>query len=141
MADVLTRVDITKLVTTFYAGVRRDSLLAPIFATKIGEGDWPAHESHITEFWCSIFLKSGTFEGNPMRKHFELMGLTPEHFIRWLGLFEKTADAQLTPVQAKAVQAMAERIAQSFQMGLAFNYNQQGRAENPFSDFGLKPPR
>ena len=141
MSEVLTRPDIARLVTAFYAAVRQDTLLAPIFATKIGVDDWPAHIDHITEFWCSILLKSGTFEGNPMRKHFDLMGLTPEHFIRWLSLFQDTANAKLTPMQARAIHAMAQRIAQSFQMGLAFNYDQLGRSENPFAEFGIRRPK
>lgn len=138
MTDLFTRTEINRLVTVFYTGVRKDPLLAPVFATKISEDHWPAHMEHITDFWCSIFLKTGDFNGNPMRKHFDLAGITPQHFVRWLDLFKDTASKTLSPQQAKAIHEMAQRIAQSFQMGLAFNYDQSGRADNPFAEYGIR---
>ena len=138
MNGLFTRDDIRRLVIAFYTDVRKDDLLAPVFATKISKGDWPEHMEHITNFWSSIFLKTGAFDGNPMRKHFALSGLTPQHFTRWLDLFQQTAEAKLTPPQAKAIQHMASRIAQSFQMGLAFNIENSDREDNPFAEFGIR---
>ncbi len=138
MPPVLTESDIEKLVHAFYASVRKDSLLAPIFATKIEPDTWPAHMSHISDFWGSIFLKNKSFSGNPMQKHLAIDGLTPSHFERWLSLFRISADQTLSVEKADMVHAMATRIAQSLQMGLAFNLEKSGAADNPFSNFGLR---
>ena len=63
---LLTQEDIILVVRAFYARVREDELLAPIFATRIQGGEWPAHEDHIASFWRSIFLKDKRFTGNPI---------------------------------------------------------------------------
>jgi hypothetical protein len=43
--------------------------------------------------------------------------------------------------KAKAMQTMAERIAQSLQMGLAFNFEKTGQTNHPFTDYGMRLPR
>ena len=53
--------DIRLVVRAFYARVREDDLLAPIFATRIQDDSWDIHEDHITDFWSSIFLKTKQF--------------------------------------------------------------------------------
>ena len=35
--------DIRRVVRAFYAEVQKDEMLAPVFATRIGAGDWEAH--------------------------------------------------------------------------------------------------
>lgn len=141
MASHIGEDDIEKVVHAFYAKVRLDPLLAPIFATKIKGEDWPDHLAHIIDFWSSIFLKTGRFEGNPMRKHLALDGLTPSHFIRWLSLFKETTDTVLTAEQSHTMHAMAQRIAQSLQMGLAFNFEKSGDSNHPFVEFGIRPSK
>jgi len=88
MSNLFSEADIKRLVHVFYGDVRKDAMLAPIFATKIPEDHWPAHMAHICDFWSSVFLQT---------------------------------------------------VAQSFQMGLAMHYQNKG-ADNPFAQFGLKPP-
>lgn len=127
------------VVHAFYARVRQDPLLAPIFATKIEDKAWPNHLDHIIDFWSSIFLKTGRFSGNPMRKHLTIDGLTPAHFTRWLDLFQETAEAVLLPEQSQTMHAMAQRIAQSLQMGLAFNLETSGVVNHPFTEFAIRP--
>lgn len=141
MSSLLTESEIRCVVKDFYARVQQDELLAPIFASKIADTDWPQHVNHITGFWSSIFLKTGQFSGNPMQKHLGIEGLTPAHFTRWLTLFKNTADSALLPNQAKAMHTMAERIAQSLQMGLAFNYRKSGFIDHPFTAFEIKRSR
>ncbi len=140
MSALFTEADINTLVQSFYAKVRKDALLAPIFATKIKEDDWDRHMGHIADFWSSIFLKTGRFKGNPMGKHAMLGGLTPALFAHWLSLFRETADSVLSPVQAEAIHAMANRIAQSLQMGLAFDFEKSGIDNHPFKAFGIRRP-
>lgn len=54
--SLFTEDDINTLVRAFYARVRDDDLLAPVFATRIQGDEWSAHEDHIASFWASIFL-------------------------------------------------------------------------------------
>jgi len=126
------------VVTSFYAAVREDDLLAPIFATRIKSDEWDTHEDHILSFWSSIFLKTKQFKGNPMQKHAALNGLTPKHFSHWLSLFQETTQRVLTPEKASLMIEMARSISESLQMGLAFNYEKSGQNDHPFTEFGIR---
>ncbi|MEE9272486.1 MAG: group III truncated hemoglobin [Robiginitomaculum sp.] len=138
-AQPITEEDITAITKVFYAWVRRDNLLGPIFNEKIGTSNdkWKPHIAHINDFWSGIFLKSNRFNGNPMTKHAFLEGLTPAHFTRWLELFEKAGAKTLPPTKAAHFNATAKRIGQSLQMGLAFHYSSNNIEPNPFNEFGL----
>ena len=138
-ASPISEDDIRRVVRAFYTQVQTDALLAPIFATRIGAGEWEAHIEHIVNFWSSIFLKTGRFNGNPMRKHLGLKDITPAHFTRWLDVFQEVSNRTIDAPKAAAMQAMANRIGQSFQMGLAFHHENTGEGPNPFAEFGLKP--
>jgi len=83
---------IERLVHSFYAKVRKDEALGPIFARVIG-GDWTAHLAKMCKFWSSVMLMSGSYKGNPMIAHIRLKTVRPEHFERWLDLFRETAVA------------------------------------------------
>lgn len=83
---VLDREGIGRLVTAFYAKASVDPLLGPVFASRIT--DWPHHIAHLTSFWASVLLAEGSFNGRPGPMHRALSALTPQHFDRWLELFE-----------------------------------------------------
>jgi hemoglobin len=138
----LTQDDIDLLMVRFYKIIRRDNMLGPIFAQRIEDDNaaWDTHIAHIGKFWASIFLRKERFEGNPMRKHLNLMNITPEHFTHWLMLFHEAATEVLTPPQADAILITAKRIAASFQMGLATNYQNAPESGNPFEHFGVRFP-
>jgi hemoglobin len=138
MSGRISEADIQRLVRAFYKEVQKDHILAPIFASKIDPEGWDVHIDHIADFWSSIFLKTGRFKGNPMLKHAALPGLTPDHFNHWLALFTKVSNRVLETEKAKAIQLMAERIAQSLQMGLAFNFEKAGQTNHPFTDYGMQ---
>lgn len=107
--------EVTALVHAFYARVRRDEILGPIFDAHVE--DWDHHLSKLVDFWSSVLRRTGRFTGAPMPKHAALPGLDEGLFQRWLALF-RTTTAEL-PNQAMAAQAnaMAERIAQSLWLG------------------------
>ena len=138
----ITEDDIAKLTKVFYARVRQDEILGPIFNGRIGtdEDKWAAHIAHINDFWSGIFLKSGRFKGNPMTKHGEINEILPEHFTRWLSLFADTGEKVLPPQKMAHFNATANRIAQSLQMGLAFKFAHMDDTTNPFEKFGLQRP-
>lgn len=107
------------LVESFYARVRADEELGPIFNDAIG--DWPEHLDKLTAFWSSVMLTTGRYKGQPVpahRKH--LSRITPQLFDRWLGLWSATTDELMTPDAAAALQAKAARIAESLQLALFF---------------------
>lgn len=140
MSALLTEDDIRRVVRAFYAEVQTDALLGPVFAQRIAPEAWDAHMDHIGDFWSSIFLKTGRFTGRPMQKHAGLTAITPAHFTRWLSLFTEVSSRVLDEVQARAMQAMANRIGQSLQMGLAVHHESAGNGDNPFKSFELKIP-
>jgi len=76
-------------VRVFYAKVRKDPDLGPIFDAAIG--DWDQHLDRMTDFWSSVMLTSGRYSGNPMIKHMRQKAIRPAHFVQWLALFELTA--------------------------------------------------
>ena len=106
---------IRHLVHSFYARVRRDEVLGPIFADVIGES-WDGHLTKMVDFWSSVSLGTGRYRGKPHLAHRSL-GLSPEHFEHWLGLFRNTAQ-EVCPEAAPFFIDRAERIAESLQIGL-----------------------
>lgn len=110
---------ISTLVETFYARIRKDSVLAPVFAAKVR--DWPYHLARMKDFWASIALESGRYSGNPMLKHIAVPNLGPAHFARWLRLWEATLDDVAQPRAAALFRGRAARIADSLQTGIALH--------------------
>ncbi len=120
-SELCTEDEVSAMVHAFYARVREDEVLGPIFNGHID--DWDHHLVKLVDFWSAILRRTGRFTGAPMPKHAALPGLSAELFQRWLALFRETASAQ--PNQAMGTQAcaMAERIAQSLWMGYQMNRN------------------
>ena len=106
---------IAALVDTFYARVRNDPLLAPVFG-KVE--NWDQHLANLRDFWSSVALMSGRYHGQPMQAHFPL-AIEPQHFDRWLALFEQTASDVCPPAAAAIFLEKARRIADSFEMAMA----------------------
>jgi len=106
---------IERLVRAFYAKVREDELIGPVFAARIR--DWEPHLQQMFAFWSSVMLTSGRYRGNPMIKHMPLP-IDAHHFGRWLDLFEETAHELCSPIVAAAFVDRAHRIAQSLMMNL-----------------------
>ena len=109
---------IRDLVHRFYARVRVDPALGPIFNRVIGEG-WDAHLAKLCDFWSSVLLMTGRFHGAPMQAHIRLPEIRATHFARWLHLFRQTAMEVCPPEAAAMFVARSEMIAQSLQYGIA----------------------
>ena len=69
--DIQTEADIKALVDTFYDKVNADALLAPIF-NEVAHVDWPAHMPRMYDFWSSLLLHTGRYQGQPFLKHIPL---------------------------------------------------------------------
>jgi hemoglobin len=107
---------IEQLVRGFYARIRADELLGPIFAARIR--DWEPHLQRMCAFWSSVVLSSGVYHGQPMRMHLPLP-VDAQHFDHWLQLFEQTARELLSEPIAEYFIERAQRIARSLEMGIA----------------------
>jgi len=115
----LDRAFIGKLVRAFYARVRKDERLGPIFARHIA-GDWEPHLEKMTDFWCSVILKTGTYHGRPVPAHAKLKEVVESDFEIWLGLFRETARDLCAPDVAAVFVDRAERIAASLSLAMFF---------------------
>src|ERR1700741_4721204 len=78
---------IGRVVQTFYGRAREDEVIGPVFIAAVR--DWDEHIENITNFWSSMMLRTGRYDGRPLRPHLRLP-LEPIHFDRWLALFEIT---------------------------------------------------
>jgi hemoglobin len=116
----ITEDDIARIVPAFYARVRADPMLGPIFNGAIE--DWPGHLGKLEAFWSSVMLTSGRYKGQPVPAHLRHADkITSAHFGRWLELWRETTDRELAPEGAAAMQEKAARIAES--LGLSIRYH------------------
>ena len=107
---------IQRLVRGFYARVREDPMIGPVFAARIR--DWEPHLERMCAFWSSVTLMTGRYHGQPMQKHLPLP-VDARHFDRWLALFEATARELCPPKAADHFVDRARRIAESLELGIA----------------------
>jgi hemoglobin len=105
------------VVDAFYAKVRADPELGPIFNSAIT--DWDAHLAKLADFWSSVLLMTGRFKGTPMAVHTALPRAEPADFQRWLSLFRETVVELCPPPAAKLFIVRADMIANSLQLGIA----------------------
>jgi len=125
---------IASVVHAFYDRIRHDALLGPVFARAI-PGDWGPHLAKMVDFWSSVLLATGRYDGRPMPAHIKLDraeraahqdAIDAAHFQHWLLLFEATV-TELCPAPVAALfMDRAQRIAASFLMGIRFQ-----RGETP----------
>lgn len=108
---------IDRLVEEFYAKVRIDPILAPIFAARIQ--DWGPHLARMKQFWSAVLLGDAPFRGNPMAKHVAISEIDAFHFKRWLVLFRATLrELEGDPAATALVTSRAEAIADSLFTGI-----------------------
>jgi hemoglobin len=109
-------VQIADVVAAFYARVRRDPQLAPVFAAHVD--DWPAHEAKIASFWRNALLYERVYDGNPMQKHMAAGNVSPQHFGQWLAHFDAVLHESLSTDIADAWSLLAHRIGHGLRFGL-----------------------
>ena len=113
--DISTRADVELLVNTFYDKVRKDTLLAPVFAHV----DWPKHLPNMYHFWTFNLLGEAGYTGNIIQKHLPLK-INPNHFKQWLNLFNETVNDLFSGEKAEEAKSRAYSMAVVIQvkMGL-----------------------
>jgi truncated hemoglobin YjbI len=115
-SPAITESSIVRLVDTFYARVRDDAVLSPVFEAKLA-GRWQEHMPRMVAFWTKVLLGTGEFQGNVFGTHMALSGIETEHFVRWLTLFRLSAIDVFGIDGATEALAVAQRIASSLQLG------------------------
>lgn len=107
---------IERVVHEFYARVRQDRLIGPVFEARIE--NWEDHYDKMCAFWSSVTLLTGIYSGRPMQMHAFLPVEAP-HFDRWLQLFGETVDDLCPPAAAEHFKERAAAIAESLEAGVA----------------------
>jgi hemoglobin len=110
------RDDVSFLVRSFYAKVRKNNILGPIFNDIVK--DWEIHLEHLTDFWEMVLLQSGPGAGkfNPIPVHKEVDDHTQSkiselHFNNWLELWFETLDQHFSGEVAEYAKAHAQKMA------------------------------
>lgn len=112
MREIQNIEDIKLMVDSFYAKVRQDELIGPIFDEKI-QNRWPEHLEKMYTFWETVLLRKHTYFGSPFPPHAKLP-VDKEHFERWLELFMKNLDEHFTGEKAEEAYWRAEKMAKMF---------------------------
>lgn len=103
---------IATLVATFYARVRAEPRLGPIFEARLA-GRWPEHLDRMVAFWRTVLLREAGYKGEPVQRHRAQQEVVSEDYRAWLALFRATVADVMPAEAAPAVIAAAERIAES----------------------------
>lgn len=117
--ELCTEEEVSQLVHAFYAKVRKDDVLGPIFNSQVH--DWDHHLVTLVNFWSSILRGTGSYTGTPMQKHAAMAHLDETLFKRWLALFDETTHEQANQAMGNRATASAQRIAQSLWYGYQMN--------------------
>ena len=126
-SDITGREDVSRLVCTFYAQIRKDKVLGPIFNGIIT--DWESHLELLTDFWeTQLFLKR-KYHGNPVTAHQEVddkmnHSITPEHFGLWINLWFETIDRLFDGETAWVAKNRAQKMSTMLYMQIYQHRNQ-----------------
>jgi hemoglobin len=127
----VTEENIKVLVDEFYAEIKKDQTLGPIFNREIGDG-WASHMPRMYDFWSSVMLKSGRYHGRPVPVHMKIEGLSKERFIHWLKMFHRKAHELYEEEIANIYVEKSNMIAQSLQFAIGLT---------PSVDYAKRPKK
>ena len=111
--EITDRADVSKLVHHFYAKVRMDDDLGPIFNGIIT--DWPEHLEKLTDFWEMNLFGKRIYDGNPMTAHQKADDLTGQkitsyHFGIWINHWFATIDSLFVGENADILKRRARKM-------------------------------
>jgi hemoglobin len=128
--ETISEESLRALVDAFYARVREDDLIGPVFNRAID--DWPEHLDKLQSFWSSVMLTSGRYKGRPLPAHIQHgEAIDARAFERWLAIWKGTTEELLEPSSAAALQEKASRIAESLALGIHFARDNNARLVGP----------
>ena len=127
-SELCTETEVTRLVHAFYAKVRDDVMLGPIFEAHVK--NWDRHLGTMVDFWSSALRGTARYRGAPLPKHVALAELRIELFHRWLGLFRETTQA----LDNADLQARADELAHRIAGSLWYGYQSRHAPERSVAD-------
>lgn len=102
---------ICKVVDAFYTKIRGDEVLGPFFEAKL-HGQWQPHLEKMNDFWTNVIHGATLYKGDPVQAHIQVGSIEPQHFSRWLEVFEVTLKEQCaSEEQVNAFLQPAKRMA------------------------------
>ena len=116
--DITELADIERLVRSFYAEVRQDLTLGPIFEAKI-QHRWDEHLEKMVRFWQTVLLDQHTYSGSPFAPHANLP-VAHAHFEHWMAVFNHTVDALFEGEKAERAKWQGARMAEMFSYKIAY---------------------
>lgn len=118
-ASGVTKQRIRAVTSAFYAHVRRDETLGPIFDEVVAETDWPAHIEKVSRFWDLAFRLDNDYAARGfMSAHMKHMHIREEHTHRWLQLFDEALHETCSEREAAAFRAIAQAMMENIRFGL-----------------------
>ncbi len=109
---------IRRLIEAFYAKVRQDAVLGPVFNDIVE--DWDAHVEKVCAFWrYAARLDRGYNSHDFMPAHVRHAQIQAALLPQWLLLFRRTAREICTDEAATILVDIAERMAESIELSLA----------------------
>ncbi len=119
--NTINQESIAVLVKTFYPTILADKIVSPFFIEKLGDDInspiWQEHLELLSNFWSSMALGDGDYNGNPLAAHFG-MDLTKEAFAQWLHLFAVAIDRVYEPRVGDFFKERSQIIARNFMANL-----------------------
>ena len=111
--DILNREDISNLVHQFYAKIRMNDELGPIFNKVIS--NWDEHLILLTDFWETSLLTGKNYKGNPFTAHQRADDavdniISVNHFGAWLNLWFATVDENFAGENAQTIKRRARKM-------------------------------
>lgn len=113
MQDITNRSDVEQLVSQFYSKALTDDVIGYLF-TDVARLNLEHHLPIIADFWEMVLLGSQTYQKNPIPAHVALnrkSPLLPEHFVRWLHIWQQTVDELFIGNVAEQAKIRATSIA------------------------------
>jgi hemoglobin len=133
----ITEADIAMLVDRFYAKVREDPKIGPVFNNAVQ--NWDAHLALLKDFWSTVLLTTGRYKGNPHLAHFRLP-IEAGYFARWLTLFAETANEVMSAPNAEVVVRKANLISVNMKRVLASGPGIPGPTSSPQQSSRIPEP-
>ena len=109
------RPGVSRLIKWFYARVRFEPDLQPIFDAHIPK--WSEHLETLVDYWCTQVGGPPSYRTG-MGRHFKL-NLDSEHFVTWLRVWEQNCRDLLQEREAEEMIALAGSIADDLQRMIA----------------------
>lgn len=113
-------------IDAFYAAVRQDDLIGPVFLRVVH--DWDSHKRTMVDFWSRAVLGTQRYNGMPLPPHVKLR-LDPSHFERWLKLWDKACRATMPEPLADHMGALSANMSRHWTSALSSIEEQAARLE------------